>query len=362
MLKKLFAFFQLVLLFGFFALSSAWGDNSCDRKGILIFDLMDISNNGNVKPTIYFLKDIDKICNYLNFINKVIPSLETSDSLIEVILHNDIKKYFLGLEEDKLEVADSYRWLSNSNSTIDIYIFYNQYYKLGSLIISEENREANISEDLKALFQVIPLAPSAYTKTMDKQYAVRLKHYYLEKERAIVTISVNLTDTRQTATSSKNTKDDKSDFNIKIISGTKEHFFLTADVPILKLGSVAFESNKDKDLGIKPKDTPKSIFIGLNIRPDDVLEKSFAKLPYLKLMAHFSTTPLDAVGIGIGWNFPYFKFLDKLGFKSDAICIFGGIFWAKESDSDSPDKKFRHQFRWGFSYDISRIGEWFKKK
>jgi hypothetical protein len=368
MLKDLKCVYLLILVLGLFKVIFAEGGNLPDA--VTVFDLSNINENGNIIPKIYLSQNPNKISTFLKI---------ATDKNWQA-KYNDIYD-ILNTKFEEVEVADCTRWISKKNQRIDIYVYYRENNKIDGIKIIEDKRESRISGDIKSLFQIIPSAGGKALNT--QKIYVYNKHYFLEKARGKIKISVNMAKSssnnngqeqfsykkedgqRQLPSKPRASIDEKPEpaegLYIELITGGSEHFFLTADVPVFSIKDAKFVDNKNSGLGIAPKDTPKSVFIGLNVQVADVVKESIIKPPYLKFMLQFSNTPFDVFGVGLGWNFPKIEFLEKLGFKTNAICLFGGIYWAKESDSNGQENNHRYQWRWGLSYDLSKISDWFKK-
>jgi hypothetical protein len=360
MIKKITIFYFII--FGFVQVLFS--------QALVVIDLSQSNQNGNVIPKIYFTQKCELKRDFFKLIPTPTPPKTKIDNWENI-------KQCIG-KFSEMEVAECGRWISKRNQEINIYVFHFSNFEIDSVKVTEDKRESKISEDFKNLVKLIPFAPSVSAQEAPG-ILMFVKQYYLEKSKGKIKISVayskasasenKLSAERPLPTpgptpAPKNGDKKESDegLYVEFITGNTEHFSLSADVPLFSIKDAEFTNSKDEVIGIFPADTPKTVFIGLNFQLSDILNNAFIKSPYLKFMFQFSKSPFDVFGIGLGWNLIRIKLLEKLGIKTNAICIFGGIFWAKESEeSTNQGRKSRYQLRWGLSYDLTKISEWFKK-
>ena len=141
-----------------------------------------------------------------------------------------------------------------------------------------------------------------------------------------------------------------------MITGPREHWFLSADLTVAKLSQVKFNADKGTT---EPKETPKQFYVGLNFMLGDVLleRRALWKNFFLKGMVKFSKNPLDSYGIGIGYRFPPVKIL---GLDISALSIFGALTWSKENSETQAGKLTKYQWQLGISYNLDRALSWVK--
>ena len=141
-----------------------------------------------------------------------------------------------------------------------------------------------------------------------------------------------------------------------MITGPREHWFLSADLTVAKLSQVKFNTDKGTT---EPKETPKQFYVGLNFMLGDVLleRRALWKNFFLKGMIKFSKNPLDSYGIGIGYRFPPVKIL---GLDISALSIFGALTWSKENTDTKDNKLTKYQWQLGISYNLDRALSWVK--
>ncbi len=360
MKNALMVFILLAVLWG--VTSLAFAEEVIQPKAVIVFDLTKLSETLPAK--IYFSQKTGFVQEFLDEIRKPIAEVSWTE------LEKCYKKF------REVEAAGCDRWISRKNQKLIVTVLHNKSISIKKINILEESRESKITEDIKTLFQNISLA-----KTAEASKQVSFKEYILKKTRGKMKINITISGDYSGELNSttgvtvsrelpRNPKEAGKDIEekgageglfIELITGSSEHLSLSADVPIGVLEDAKFVGTKDEGLTVKPADTPKSIYLGVNIQFIDVIRKVNFKPPFLKLMMQFSKTPFDSIGVGLGWNIPKLLFLEKIGFQTDLISVFGGIFWAKESGSNNPENELRSQLRWGLSYDLTKLTGLLKK-
>jgi hypothetical protein len=164
----------------------------------------------------------------------------------------------------------------------------------------------------------------------------------LGKKFAILTVSASL--------------GGKKTSKVEVITGPREHWFLTADLPVAKLSNVKFVQDKGT---VEPRETPKNLYLGLNWMIGDILaeKQNLLKNFFLKAMLKMSKAPLDGYGIGIGYRFPKVRLL---GIDISSFSMFASLIWTKEEIEDKTEKLKKRQFLFGISYNLDKALGWVK--
>jgi hypothetical protein len=236
----------------------------------------------------------------------------------------------------KYKRASNKRWISKKNQTLKIYVF-----STGNVIpemkTTEKARKTTISDHITLLVKLI-----AKEAARSGEISMTEHTYFLKKKRAQLTVTV------AQGTGKK--------VSFDMITGPKEHWFLSADLTVAKLSQVKFNADKGTT---EPKETPKQFYVGLNFMLGDVLleRRALWKNFFLKGMLKFSKNPLDSYGIGIGYRFPSVKIL---GLDISALSIFGVLTWSKENPDTQAGKLTKYQWQLGISYNLDRALSWVK--
>jgi len=143
---------------------------------------------------------------------------------------------------------------------------------------------------------------------------------------------------------------------MEIVTGPAEHWFLSADLPILKLSKVKFTGNEGS---IEPKETPKVFYLGVNWMIGDVLKERLHLLKnfFIKGMVKFDKKPLDSYGFGIGYRFPAVR---VLGLDMSAFSVFMSWLWTKEETEDKKTGLTKRQMQLGFGFNLDKALSWIK--
>lgn len=97
----------------------------------------------------------------------------------------------------------------------------------------------------------------------------------------------------------------KLSINRSLIAGPKEHWSLSADLPITNVKQLTYDSNT---ASVVEKDKPTSFYIGVNFKVGDV----YTNYDYLdlnnlsgKFLFKASSSPNDSMGVGVGYSFKF---------------------------------------------------------
>jgi hypothetical protein len=98
-----------------------------------------------------------------------------------------------------------------------------------------------------------------------------------------------------------------ADNSADVLTGRREAWYFSADVPLSKLGDVKVD---DQFKNIDLSNTPADFYVGLNFAPrGDALEspRTFAEAVTIKGLLKASRKPSDSIGVGFGLRSGYFS-------------------------------------------------------
>ena len=193
------------------------------------------------------------------------------------------RETFLKELKNKYKKALTQRWLSKKNDNLEVYVFHTG--KKAEIKIEEKKRKTRIAQDISILTKLIVsdiTKAEMFISMVDRQYR-------LGKQYGSLLVTVVL--------------DKEKEEKMEIITGPAEHWFLSADLIVLKLSKVKFVSSQG---AIEPRETPKVFYLGVNWMIGDILKErqNLLKNFFVKGMLKFSKKPFDSYGFGIGYRFP----------------------------------------------------------
>jgi hypothetical protein len=246
------------------------------------------------------------------------------------------REAFLKELKTKYKKALAQRWLSKKNDNLEIYVFH--IGKKAEIKIEEKKRKTRIAQDISILTKLIVsdlTKAEMFISMVDRQYR-------LGKQYGTLLVSTAL--------------DKEKEEKMEIITGPTEHWFLSADLIVLKLSKVKFVGNQGT---IEPRETPKVFYLGVNWMIGDVLKErqNLLKNFFVKGMVKFSKKPFDSYGFGIGYRFPGVK---VLGIDISSFSVFGSWLWTKEQQEEKAEELTKRQIQFGISFNLDKALEWVK--
>jgi hypothetical protein len=246
------------------------------------------------------------------------------------------RETFLKELKNKYKKALAQRWISKKNDNLEVYVFH--IGKKAEIKIEEKKRKTRIAQDISILTKLIvsDLTKSEmFISMVDRQYR-------LGKQYSSLIVAAVL--------------DKEKEEKMEIITGPAEHWFLSADLIVLRLSKVEFVSNQ---VTIEPRETPKVFYLGVNWMVGDILKErqNLLKNFFVKGTVKFSKKPFDSYGFGIGYRFPEVK---VLGIDISSFSVFGSWLWTKEQLEDKSKELTKRQLQFGISFNLDKAMGWVK--
>jgi hypothetical protein len=246
------------------------------------------------------------------------------------------REAFLKELKNKYKKALAQRWLSRKNDNLEVYVFHTG--KKAEIKIEEKKRKTRIAQDISILTKLIVsdiTKAEMFISMVDRQYR-------LGKQYGTLLVTAAL--------------DKEKEEKMEIITGPAEHWFLSADLIVLKLSKVKFVGSQGT---IEPRETPKVFYLGINWMIGDILKErqNLLKNFFVKGMLKFSKKPFDSYGFGIGYRFPKVK---VLGIDISSFSVFGSWLWTKEQVEDKTKELTKRQIQFGISFNLDKAMGWVK--
>lgn len=357
-LMSLFVLTGFIVIF-IFPLSAAENEN-LKAQGTVIVDFTGVNPDSGTLVYRVFGKDIVEIISELN---KNLPAerkidvckvlggkdedktgackgveIKDDDSAV-----NQAREFFLKELKNKYRKAVGQRWISKKKDNLDVYVFHTG--KKAEIKIEEKKRKTKIAQDVSVLTKLVI---TYLTKGEAAGIALTEKRFRLEKQNGTLLVSACLNRDEKNL--------DQKEEKMEIITGPTEHWFLSADLIMLKMSKVKFVGDQGD---IEPKETPKIFYLGVNWMIGDILKErqNLLKNFFIKGMVKFSKKPLDSYGIGIGYRFPKVK---VLGVDISSFSVFTALLWTKEQTEDKTKELTKRQFQFGLSFNLDKALGWIK--
>ncbi len=337
-----FIFFFLVFAFPLGA------QDADEVKGTIIFDFTGKKENETPLAYVFGGKSIDTIASQLGV------------KVDDILKGNTETKSFLENLKKKYRKTGN-RWISRENDLLEVFIFYRQANKEKESSPGEDSKGANPGGEAregkkpeikfeemprktqfaKDITQLVKMVLVLGMKGEVTGIEVGRSTYRLTERRALLSVSAAW---------------QKKEKKVEMITGPREHWFLSADLPVTKLSDVKFVSDPGT---LEPKETPKHFYLGVNVMVGDILagRQNLSKNFFLKGMLKISKSPLDSYGIGIGYRFPNVR---VIGVDISSFSVFASLIWSKEGTEGENNGLKKRQFLFGVSYNLDKAMGWIK--
>lgn len=320
-----------IFLFAFFE-SPIPAKDSKKIKATIIFDFTG-KKGEPVSAYIFGRKRIDTIVTKLGM------------NVTDVVAGSKDRQSFLKKLRKKYKRGTDNRWISKKQDILEVFVFYKKPRlkpdeKLEPKVeFEEKSRKARLAKDLSVLLKI---GVATVAKGIPPDIEMERTTYQLGKKRAVLTVSASL--------------GGKKTSKVEVITGPREHWFLSTDLPVAKLSDVKFVQDKGT---VEPRNTPKHLYLGLNWMIGDILaeKQNLFKNFFFKVMLSMSRAPFEGYGIGIGYRFPKARLL---GIDISSFSIFASLIWSKEDSEDKTEELKKHQFLLGISYNLDKALGWVK--
>jgi hypothetical protein len=266
------------------------------------------------------------------------------------------REAFLRKLKKKYRQGTGNRWISKEEDRLEVFAFYKKpKTKPGKknaekadkkkedpkpkIEFAEKSRKTRIAQDLSILVKTVVAIAAKGKKPEIEIYRTT---YQLTKRRAILTVTASLSGAKTS--------------KVEVVTGPSEHWFLSTDLPVVRLSNVKFVQAKGT---LEPKETPKNIYLGLNCMIGDILKERQGLLKnfFVKGMLKFSKKPLDGYGVGIGYRFPKVR---PLGIDISSFSVFAAMMWTKEENDAKTETLTKRQILFGVSYNLDKALGWVK--
>lgn len=358
LLMFLFVITGLLVIF-IFPVSAAENEN-LKAQGTVIIDFTGVNPDSGTLVYRIFGKDIVEIIAELNKnlsaekkidVCKVLgeKSEDKTDGCKGVGIKDDdpavnqAREAFLTELKSKYKKEIGQRWISKKKDNLDVYVFFYTG-KKAEIKIEEKKRKTRIAQDVSVLTKLVV----TYLTKGEAAISLMEKQYRLEKQTGTLLVSACLNKDEK--------KGDQKEEKMEIITGPTEHWFLSADLIMLKMSKVKFVGDQGD---IEPKETPKVFYLGVNWMIGDILKErqNLLKNFFIKGMLKFSKKPLDSYGIGIGYRFPKVRIL---GIDISSFSVFSALLWTKEQTEDKAKDLTKRQIQFGVSFNLDKALGWIK--
>lgn len=133
--------------------------------------------------------------------------------------------------------------------------------------------------------------------------------------------------------------------NYDFITGPEERWGLSLDIPVNKIDELKFDDANDRFV---EKETPASVYLGINYHLDDIYVDSDLSKTAFKIMVPITSEPGKALGLGISHEFKY-------------LTLFvAGIYMLSEDTNNEGKRDASNEVIIGASFDLTHGKSWFE--
>ncbi len=243
----------------------------------------------------------------------------------------------------------STRWISHRGSELHVFVlFMSQDDTQPKVTFVETKRRSRLATDFGTLFK---LGQKLLVERAGPRLRCAAKVYALQHDRATLKVTAEMPVPPAPPAEAPRVRSAA----MTLITGSPEHLFLSADLPIRRLNDVKFS-----DGTLEPTTTPTRFFIGLNYSIgdlDDDRPRSFGRTLRDNLVARVmfeaSSTPFDSFGVALALRGSY---LSSFGIDFDVVSPFVGYVWTRPEDTEIDELTGTVQF--GFSFNLNKALSW----
>lgn len=260
------------------------------------------------------------------------------------------------------------RLLWTAGDSFQIYVVYDLKNECEPRVkILEQERGTRLADDLKELVKIV--VGSVSTRSGEPEVGVLQVSGKLNARRAVISFGARSVPTRDISkceVESDACADGVCRYAVlKVVSGPKEHLFLSVDVPLSKVSSLKYDSATGT---VSPRDAPTKVYAGINWMVGDVVEPSVGSWSrpleriVVKGLIEASAKPSNSFGVAIGFRPPPVQWG---GLSLDSVQVFGGYVWTREDGvaadgQPRPDVRYTAKLRWGLSFNVDKLKSWLK--
>lgn len=358
-----FLFGMTVAVVGLVCLCLSWtvAASQPAHQALVILDLRDAS------------KSLNRVLTFPDGTSKGVAELKskldaarTNDEVVAAVVQ---ARKLLGIDSagqaagDQATRVQSDRWLATTGDALHVYVVYERNKKASTdaaepvtIDIQEAVRDTRLAQDLATALKIA----SAVKAAAELEAALYSRDYVLTKARATLTVTAAL---RPSSGDKQGDVEHPSrEVKATLITGPREHFFLSADLPITKATQLSYD---DQTHELTSKDVPTTFYFAVDYTLGDILsaERTLWEGITLKAMFKISKNPLDSYGCGIGYRLRN----TKLSFiELDAFSPFVAVLWTKQDAVNAAgqpalDSEYHANFRVGLTFNLDKALEWLKK-
>jgi hypothetical protein len=330
------------------------------HKWVVVFDLVEDDKRANEEGKLGANRVISCEASVSNNhrISGAPPKKDTLSSADADIIHNALKDS--SQLPALLDGCDD-RWISSRGDILLIRVLRRDTDK-AKVGTDEKTRKSQIATDLSTLAKVIAKVAGA-DAAISTTLVIDEHIYALGKERSTLTVTANLEPISSLAAKAETPKPLTTD----IITGPREHWFLSTDLPVNSVNQLKFDEDTHE---ITPKKEPSRFYIGINFMLGDLF-KNYLQCGkdaenhfhcnsdiwrglVIKGMILTNKQPLDSYGFALAYRR-----------KPGTFSPFVGWTFTKEDSQGSngsvkKDSKRNSQFRAGLSLNLDQALTWLK--
>jgi hypothetical protein len=283
---------------------------------------------------------------------------------------------WLDAHGDSLAARSSLRWISTKGDKVEIYLLRSRG-RQGRVDVKEDPRSTRLSSDFVTLAElaqkIVAAAAFAGQPSAPPIYSFTYREFVLAKTRATLkVVGSQLPEKTSHAVpdtaSNRDTSSKPDSLTLSLITGPKEHFFLSANVANTTAHQFKYDETKQS---LQPVAKPKEFFVGIDYTIGDILDdskqsrlRSFRDGLYVGLTLEGSSRPFNQLGVSLGFRH------NPLGFVTfDAVSPYIAIIWARSDRlSGSPaspniDYKYgKGKVVYGLSLNLDKALGWVSSK
>ena len=230
---------------------------------------------------------------------------------------------------------------------------------LPSIEISEKRRETRFAQDFGTLIKLAVAIAKAVAETRVYKLTEKSGQTNGVYKRSTITVDVKTSNEKETSDGGPEQFDPATmtadtSVSVALVNGPKEHWFISADVPITKTSEAKYDETGHT---IGTKSTPTTAYAGVNLMLGDVIAETrecWTDGLMLKAMAKLSKRPADSYGGGIGYRFPAQWHI--FGYELNDFSVFAAYLRTRNQTS----RAYENAVRGGISLNLDKALDWFK--
>jgi hypothetical protein len=250
------------------------------------------------------------------------------------------------------------RWITRKGDPIAIYVIYDTSKETGdpNVEVTEMARKTQFALNLETLAKLAEkIGGLAIPNAALPPGQQPLSTIVVDRQcRTLVNLRSTLT---ATATATADPKVDAAMMSplkasTVVITGPKEHAFISADLAVNSVKEVKLESGE-----LVPKDNPSQFYVGFDYMLGDVLAETntFPDGLTFKALVEASKDPTHSYGVALGIRF---KNVNLPGISLDTFSPFAGYFWTRNDTLTG--HKYKGDWRAGISLNLDKALNWVK--